>query len=551
MMPPVAKSDLLASLPPKTVVDDLIVKIFRSGEPAIIIFHVPTFMKDYDKFWNDVESLPIAWLGKLFGLLCLATLFERRRGDTWQDPLEVQQEVVDSFRMRAAQCLCMANYTRPGPHKIEALIVYMAAEYFKSKDAQLGVSMVIGIIVRLSMSMGYHRDPDHDSKISVFAAEMIRRRWAFIKQVVGLTSFQMGLPTMIHPCQTDTRPPHNLLDTDFDQSTSILPPERPVQEYTPISYLIAKERMVKAFAMIVDSFNPSRPVPYKGIVQLDMHLQRIRSTFPASFQMHSQPKAGPEPAHIILKRYFLEILYLKGRCVLNRQYLTYATTDVRYSASRSTCLEASRQILRHQAEIFRQTQPGGALSADSWVLLSLTTSDFLLAAMIICLCISRQRQLTNTGQIATELGFPTDDEMIASLMHELGTSQRIWISLSQKSAEAGRAAEAISLMLAQANKSGPFLSMPAADAFSTGVGSERLNPSMDTRTGFDWETWDRYFQLPPPDVPPAAMEAAAAVPADLPFETTLPQEMPTLDEFSDLNFGGSFEMPAATFGMPC
>ena len=458
-------------------------------------------MQEYHAFWSDTNSVSLAWLAKLFGLLCLSLLFQRRQGLNFPEPLN--EDTNDLFRVRAAQCLIMANYTQPGPDKVDALILYMASEFFRSKDAQLGVSMITGIIARLQMSMNYHREPSRNPSISVFEGEMIRRRWAFITQVERLTSFQMGLPTMVFRAQTDTRPPRNLLDTDFDSSATSLPSERPGWEMTPISYIIAKERAVRAFAMVVDSLKATKPLTYQSVLQLDMHLQKVRSTLPPFFQLRPLSESCLDPIDLLVKRLFFELLFLKGRCVLHRQYLTSETADPTKATSRLACLDAARQILRHQVDVDRETQPSGTLvHARSWLLSSLTTSDFLLAAMIINLCISQAHRMQNSGYDSAALGLPAHADLQASLIQELALSQRIWMSLGQESAEASRSAEAVGLMLAQAQTSPRkthgqrlggvsvtdqtcFFAQPT---FSTGPApsNESLNRVVDTSEGFDW-----------------------------------------------------------------
>lgn len=494
------KANLLASIPSKGVVDQMVSRVLSSGEPAVIIIHVPTFMKEYNEFWMDPSSIPLAWLGKLFALLCLAALFQRREGETLPSPVEDIEDTIDHLRVRAAQCLIMADYTRPGPHKIEALIVYMASEYFKSKDAQRGVSMIIGIIIRLAMSMGYHRDPARDPSISVFEGEMIRRRWTFLTQVERLTSLQMGLPTIVYRAQSDTRPPHNILDTGIDPSTTVMPPERPDRERTPLSFIVAKERVVKSLALIIDSLNASESMPYKDVMRLDANLQKVRSLLPPHFRIQAPSQSYLEPADLIMKRYTFEFLFLKGRCVLHRQYLTSEATDPQRSVSRSICVEAARQTLRRQADIHRGIQPSGISATSSWYIHSLTSSDLLLAAMIISLCICQRHLLRNANHDVAALGFPASDETQMSLLQELANSRRIWLSLSHKSAEAGRAAEAIGLMLAQAqsavqsNESGqPYLDAPLQASMPTWMGNafttsteKSMTPVMDINAGFDW-----------------------------------------------------------------
>ena len=217
-----------------------------------------------------------------------------------------------------------------------------------------------------------------------------------------------------------------------------------------MSYLIPKDHIVTAFSMIIDSLNAAKPIPYKDIMPLDLNLQKARSLFPSFLQIRPPSQSYSEPVDLIMKRYFLEVLFLKARCVLHRRYLTHEPTNSRYCASRTACLDSARQILRHQADIYRECQPNGMLHENSWFLLSLTTSDFLLSAMIICLSISQRRQSLNANHDVAALGFPAaDEDVLVSLVQELQTSQRIWMSLSYKFDEASRAAEAVGLMRAQ------------------------------------------------------------------------------------------------------
>ncbi len=77
------------------------------------------------------------------------------------------------------------------------------------------------------MRMGYHRDPAIYPQFTIFQGEMRRRIWACMNQLDSLTSYQLGLPSMIQDPQCDTQLPSNLLDEDFGPHSVHLPASRP------------------------------------------------------------------------------------------------------------------------------------------------------------------------------------------------------------------------------------------------------------------------------------------------------------------------------------
>ncbi len=80
-----------------------------------------------------------------------------REGD---EPVEYEgkcQDLATNFRNRFTDCLILADYTQPHEFLIEALCLHLYAEYVSSRDAKSSVWVLIGMIVRLAMRMGYHQ----------------------------------------------------------------------------------------------------------------------------------------------------------------------------------------------------------------------------------------------------------------------------------------------------------------------------------------------------------------------------------------------------------
>ena len=86
-----------------------------------------------------------------------------------------------------------------------------------------------------------------------------------------------------------------------------------------------------------------------------------------------------------MNHFNLKLLYQETPCVLDFNYLLEAHTFSCFAYSRSICIQAAMDILRHQSMIYEACQVRGAncaWSSGTWLR---SQHDFLLAAIIICL----------------------------------------------------------------------------------------------------------------------------------------------------------------------
>ena len=79
-----------------------------------------------------------------------------------------------NYRSLTQQCLLLADFTKPEQASIETMVLHLHAEYNKTGEADISVwvgalhekfftpltafQILVGMIVRLSMRMGMHRD---------------------------------------------------------------------------------------------------------------------------------------------------------------------------------------------------------------------------------------------------------------------------------------------------------------------------------------------------------------------------------------------------------
>lgn len=396
----------------------------------------------YQEFWNDPSSKPVMWLGLLFSLLSLATFYSIWAGDELLDSPETAVQSAIKYRTLCSQSLVFANYFKPGPYTMEALLLYFEGEFALPGDSVAKCWILHGTAVRLALRMGYHRDAKHHSNISAFYGEMRRRVWHLLAQVDLILSFQVGLPSMIRAVQSDTAPPHNLLDNDFSQSSPELPQSRPESEQTPMSYMICKTRLCQVFSLIVEQANSISMPFYSKVLDLDSQLRDAYSQIPPFLLIRTLDQSVTDNPNLIMQRFNIILLYHKSRCVLHRKYLTKEDPEFQYS--RRSCIDSALELLHYQAVINDAIQTSGPLSRDRWFLTTLAAHDFLLGAMIIYLGLTRTHEANSADQGGE---FDLDITTRLSMFQELERSHKIWKESPTEARDANKASGVLEIIL--------------------------------------------------------------------------------------------------------
>ncbi|KAL9003751.1 MAG: hypothetical protein Q9188_003391 [Gyalolechia gomerana] len=422
-------AELLSSLPKRVITDKLVSRYFNSFDPAV-----------------HPHAMGAAWLGQIYGVLCLAMHSYYKMGD---EPPEYRGKsliLANKYRSLTAQSLLRADFLKPSSHTIETLILHLHGEYARNRDADVGIWVLVGMIVRLAMRMGYHRDSKLFSNVTPFQGEMRRRIWTFVRQSDLLFSFQLGLPSMIRLGDCDTALPGNYYDDDLFEDMKALPPSRPVTEPTPVSYMIAKASLTFCFGKIVESLHTTSSCTYEDIMQLDQNLREARAELPPHLRLKSVEDSMLDPGAIIMQRFFLSILYHKGQCVLHRKFLARARENPKYAHSRRTCVDSSMELLNHQATLHYESRQGCRLHNVRVLLSSLTSHDFLLAAMIIALDLWQGAEADTSGRNSADI-YTWGLERREDEIRALEVSNGIWRETRDQSMESYKASEILTIII--------------------------------------------------------------------------------------------------------
>ena len=476
--------EILCALPERKLADRLISCYHRAKEPASLVIHWPTFLHEYNEFWDNPFAADKTWVALLFSILSMGV---HVNGRTEEIPLANPLELASSFRIKAAQYLQLADYAKfPGGYTVPTLLIYLQTEFFRSTDALADLWSLNGLTVGIALRLGLHRDPDQYPQISAFDGEMRRRAWALLFQIDLLYSCQVGLPKFIRLNECDTRLPGNLLDEDIDKSTATLPPPRPDTDQTPASYTRAKGRIARAFSPISDAINSVGCITIDEICNLDEGLEKAHLETPNFLQLKERSVSFTDPPYLLMQRYNLNLLYLKARCALHRKSMMAGIQDKQYQQSRKICIDTALSLLDRQVALDEDCQPGGLLEKDSWFVSSLTTSDFLLAATVVCLDICSESKEGSATII--------EDHRLQSIAR----SYQVWSRTPSK--EAQKATQVMSIILARA-KGKPPISPAITPVQSTNHSLGMPTEAMDFEA-FDWGTWDAAWYATPDEQGP-------------------------------------------------
>lgn len=92
------------------------------------------------------------WIGLLFGILAHAVRSYGRDKEVSPEQ-ETNAALADLYRVRSAQCLTMAQLTKPVKYMVETLLLYSQLEFTEEGESDSGSWLLGGSAVRIAMQV--------------------------------------------------------------------------------------------------------------------------------------------------------------------------------------------------------------------------------------------------------------------------------------------------------------------------------------------------------------------------------------------------------------
>ncbi|KAK0641956.1 fungal-specific transcription factor domain-containing protein [Cercophora newfieldiana] len=356
--------DIGSSALPEATVRLLVEAYFRTFESVYRILHRPTFWREYRQYWDGPPGSSEAFVMQL--KLCIVI------GACFHDNLAAHRRSLAAKWIHEVK-LWLVSHEETVFMSFEGLqvmcLLHIARETCGVGDDLGWVSA--GSILRIAMQMGLHRDPDPDgvSKMPTLHAEMRRRLWATVLEMILQSSMDSGGPPLVTASDFDTRQPSNFDDDQLTENEQQPPVPRPLSSFTQTTVQLALLRSFPtrlAIAQYVSDINTaaSYEVTLKWNSELTNACRALSATLQPSY----------DPAGILPKRLSLFQLRLAEHMVhrfflaLNHPWL--AQDNPAYYFARKMCVETALKLYRAIAAGSPAGDSGTASQTDDFTRLA-------------------------------------------------------------------------------------------------------------------------------------------------------------------------------------
>ncbi|KAI0205681.1 fungal-specific transcription factor domain-containing protein [Astrocystis sublimbata] len=262
-------------LPSKAVCDNLI-KFYMSGSEKTLyrVLHIPSFMSQYNRF-SEGNQQHEYFLPQLLSVLCIGYRFID--GSKGHLPNE-----RDGIHVPTACALVRAWLASlRGKQLVEfstlqtEVLALMARRMLNSQNHETWQHL--GLLVRMAMTMGLHRDPSEFPRdIQPFWAEQRRKLWTTILELDIHMSMQCNLPSCIREGDFTCRPPSNLNDDELYPNMIELLPSKSIEVDTDSRIQVFAANTLKTRFKAVDVINRIDALQdYQQILDIGTELEQV------------------------------------------------------------------------------------------------------------------------------------------------------------------------------------------------------------------------------------------------------------------------------------
>lgn len=327
--------------PPRAVADAMVNLYFQFFESAYRILHVPTFWSEYRRYWDNPESATTSLRLQILLVIGIgSSLSEQGHADT----------AAAGFRNSVHRWIYAAQAWVGGPMEKDRLTIsglqihcltVLARQIF-SVGGDL-VWMSIGSLIHCAMQMGLHRDPKHLPSMSVVQAELRRRLWATILEMVVQSSLDTAMPPRISFEEFDTAAPANNNDDELDDATTTPPPPHPKNIYTAASMQLLLLESLPTRIRVLHLLNGLRSsLSYTDVLALSAEItEACRTGTRFVLTSTQQSGGGAAPFH----RRMLEYLVRRFLIPLHSPFATKARENPLFYYSHKASLDAAMAMI--------------------------------------------------------------------------------------------------------------------------------------------------------------------------------------------------------------
>lgn len=342
--------ELEALLPSKEETDAGVSLYLEQFEQVHRIVHIPSFRREYAKFWDPKETRYAA-----FTVLVLAILSVTSCISTHSPPKF--EKLVSNAHSRALRWITACeDWEQKQSQKHRRLINYQIScllylskriNTVKKKRFWKGA----GALILDAVSVGLHREPH--PKVSPFNQEMRRRIWATLQSFDMQASFDHGLPSLIASLPLNVKAPRNIDDDEFDEDSEELPESKPTTDYTYASYQhLSRQSLPLRLELCKVLTGPGEGIDYDDVIRYTSDISREIDSLPSW-----DAGAGNTGADVKTPLLAYTLLHIQLRAYiipLHQSYLRLRKTNPKYQYSEMIYYSSVRDMILLNDALMKQ-----------------------------------------------------------------------------------------------------------------------------------------------------------------------------------------------------
>ncbi|THX40089.1 hypothetical protein D6D11_08736 [Aureobasidium pullulans] len=329
-------SSLDVLLPSKDDTDILVKFYLDHCKQLHRVIHVPTFAREYAKFWVPNERRSPATTALVLSMITISASTSSLGANCCNDSARWLMACEDWSKRQSPKRHRLIHYQI-------ACLVYLAKRINMVHKKRFWSESAL--LVQKAMIDGLHDDTLLSRDDSTFATEMRRRIWSTIRELDLQNSCEHGLPTLLHNIDSHVPPPSNIDDEAFDEASADLPGAEPFEHCTGTSY---QALSAQSWAVRVDIsrrlYSPalSQSLTYDEVLhythELTRHIAKLLSWGSCSQKgLHKVTNA------------FLQFQLMECILAIHRPYLN--CDNSKHPLSEDVCYRVSRDILLLNLEL--------------------------------------------------------------------------------------------------------------------------------------------------------------------------------------------------------
>ncbi|KAI1343330.1 hypothetical protein F5Y15DRAFT_369703 [Xylariaceae sp. FL0016] len=329
-------------LPPKTDVDVLLSFYIDHLEHLHRVIHVKTFEREYKGFWGT-ESHHHSSMTSLILAICSVSSCTLSSSDASASIIAKYHTSPSKWVPAVEDWLAEQ---RPKHRKLVHFQILCLISLAKRAN-MIGKKRSweeTGSLVQAAIIAGLHRETPLPSN-NAYTGEIRRRVWHVIRELDLQSSFENGLPTILHSVNPDIVSPSNLDDEAFDETSTELSKARADSQYTRTSYQYHSARTWSLRLGIAQRlFSPGNSGRLSSddtltyTHQITKAIDELPTWQTEANESFSDRKTATLPAFVFLRLQLLECIL-----ALHRPFL--AREGASFSFSANVCYCTSRDIL--------------------------------------------------------------------------------------------------------------------------------------------------------------------------------------------------------------